>query len=305
MKTKRIVSIIGIIATIGYLAILGISKASASIPATVAIIDTGYDPSVTQFANKIVAEQCYTSFVASCPNGKSFMTGAGSAALSPAQLAVSGTGHGSEMMAGEIATNPNINFVYIRAFSIETKPAVMLSPYDSDLPKILDWIAQNSSTYNIQAVSMSFARPVANACPINTLLATSTSKLTSLNIPVFAGAGNEGNQNSIDFPACNTGIIAVGGQINNMPAYWSNYSPNIGWDALGALTVNSVGNKPVTSIGTSIATTISAASWVAIRQAKPNLNYQSIYSLIRSTATPISAIYVKNAPALNLLAALK
>ena len=90
-----------------------------------------------------------------------------------------------------------------------------------------------------------------------------------------------------------------------MPAYWSNYSPNIGWDALGALTVNSVGNKPVTSIGTSIATTISAASWVAIRQAKPSLNYQSIYSLIRSTSTPVSGVSVKNVPALNLLAALK
>ena len=305
MKARKVFTIMAVIVSLIGIAIFTVSKASASITPTVAIIDTGYDPSVTQFANKIVAEQCYTSFVASCPNGKSFMSGAGSAALSPAQLAVAGTGHGSEMMAGEIATNPNIDFVYIRAFSIETKPAVMLSPYDSDLPKILDWIAQNASTYNIQAVSMSFARPVAGACPINTLLATSTSKLISLNIPVFAGAGNEGNQNSIDFPACNTGIIAVGGQINNMPAYWSNYSPNIGWDALGALTVNSVGNKPVTSIGTSIATTISAASWVAIRQAKPNLNYQSIYSLIRSTSTPISAVYVKNVPALNLLAALK
>ena len=305
MKSKKIVSIIGAIAIIGYLAILGISKATASTIPTVAIIDTGYDPSVTQFAGKIVAEQCYTSFFASCPNGKSSMSGMGSAALSPAQLLVSGTGHGSEMMAGEIATNPNINFVYIRAFSIETKPSVMLSPYDSDLPKILDWIAANASTYNIRAVAMSFARPVSGSCPTNATLALSTSKLTSLNIPVFAGAGNEGNQNSIDFPACNTGIISVGGQINNMPAYWSNYSPSIGWDANGALTVNSVGNKPVTSVGTSIATQISAASWVTISQAKPTLNYQQIYSLIRSTATLSSSCCAKNVPTLNLTAALK
>jgi len=305
MKAKKIVSLIGIIAIIGYLAFLGISKASASSIPTVAIIDTGYDPSITQFANKIVAEQCYTTFFASCPNGQKTMTGAGSAALTPSQLAVVGTGHGSEMMAGEIATNPNINFVYIRAFSIETKPSLMVAPFDTDLPIILNWIAANASTYNIQAVAMSFARPVTGACPINSAIAASTAKLTSLNIPVFAGAGNEGNESSIDFPACNTGIISVGGEMNNVPAYWSNYSPNIGWDALGTLTVNSVGNKPVVSIGTSIATQISAASWVAIKQAKPNLNYQQIYSLIKSTASVSNATYAKNVPTLNLTAALK
>jgi hypothetical protein len=305
VKAKKIVSIIGLIAIFSYFSILLVSKAHASNSPTVAIIDTGYDPAVSQFAGKIIAEQCYTSFFASCPNGKSTMSGPGSAALSPSQLSVLGAGHGSEMMAGEILTNPNINFVYIRAFSIETKPSLMVSPYDSDLPKILDWIYTNASTYNIQAVSMSFARQMPKGCQINTQLALSTSKLTSLNIPVFAGAGNEGNQNTIDFPACNTGIISVGGEINNVHAYWSNYSPSIGWDALGQLTINSVGNKPATSIGTSIATTISAASWVAIKQAKPNLNYQQIYSLIKSTASTSSSVYVKSVATLNLTEALK
>ena len=305
MKLRKVLVLIALaIALVGIVS-FSISKASASTLPTVAIIDTGYDPSVTQFANKIIHEECYTSFFASCPNGKSTMSGTGAAALSPSQLSVSGTGHGSEMMAGEIATNPNINFVYIRAFSIETKPSLMVAPFDTDLPVILNWIATNASTYNIQAVAMSFARSVTGACPINATLAASTAKLTSLNIPVFAGAGNEGNESSIDFPACNTGIISVGGEMNSVPAYWSNYSPNIGWDALGTLTVNSVGNKPVVSIGTSIATQISAASWVAIKQAKPNLNYQQIYSLIKSTASVSNATYAKNVPTLNLTAALK
>jgi len=305
MNARKFLTVIATIVALIGLTIGFINKTFAATNPTVVIVDTGYDPSVTQFANKIVYEQCYTSFFASCPNGKSTMSGAGSAALSPAQLAVTGTGHGSEMMAGEIATNPNINFVYIRAFSIETKPALMISPYDSDLPTILNWVAANASTYNIQAVAMSFARPVTGVCPVNSAIAASTAKLTSLNIPVFAGAGNDGNENAIDFPACNPGIISIGGEMNNVPAYWSNYSPNIGWDALGTLTVNSVGNKPVTSIGTSIATQISAASWVAIRQAKPTLNYQQIYSLIRNTASVSNAVYAKNVPTLNLTAALK
>jgi len=304
MKLKKSLIIIAVI--LSFIAIFfEVNRSSAATLPTVAIIDTGYDPSVTQFAGKIIHEECYTTFFASCPNGKSTMSGAGAAALSPAQLAVTGTGHGSEMLSGEILTNPNINFVYIRAFSIETKPALMMSPYDSDLPTILNWIAANALTYNIKAVSMSFARAVSGACPTNNALALSTSKLTSLNIPVFAGAGNEGNQNTIDFPACNTGIISVGGEMNNVPAYWSNYSPNIGWDALGTLNVISIGNKPVTSIGTSIATTISAASWAAISQAKSTLNYQQIYSLIRSTASMSNAVYAKNVPTLNLAAAVK
>ena len=112
-------------------------------------------------------------------------------------------------------------------------------------------------------------------------------------------------QNTIDFPACNTGIISVGGEMNNIHAYWSNYRPNIGWDALGTLAVTSVGNKQITSVGTSIATQISAASWVAVRQAKPSLNYQQIYSLIRNTASISNAVYVKNVPTLDLISALK
>lgn len=305
MKAKKIVSIIGLIVIFSYFAILLVSKAHASNPPTVAIIDTGYDASVTQFANKIVYEQCYSSFFASCPNGKSNMSGPGSAALSPAQLAINGTGHGSEMLSGEIITNPNIKFVYIRAFSVETKPALMVAPYDSDIPLILNWIAANASVYNIQAVSMSFARAVTSSCPINSAIAIATSNLKSLNIPVFAGAGNEGNLTHIDFPACNPGIISVGGQINNIPAYWSNSGAGLGWAALGSLNVTSVGNSSVVSTGTSIATTISAASWVAIRQAKPTLNYQQVYSLIQNTATMSSAAYIKNVPTLNLAAALK
>jgi hypothetical protein len=305
MNARKVLTVFAVIIALIGIAIFTVNKAFAGTVPTVVIVDTGYDPFVSQFANKIVYEQCYTSFFASCPNGKTTMSGQGSAALSPAQLAVTGTGHGSEMMAGEIATNPNINFIYIRAFSIETKPALMFSPYDSDLPTILNWVAANASAYNIQAVAMSFARPVTGACPINATLAASTAKLTSLNIPVFAGSGNEGNESSIDFPACNTGIISVGGEMNNVPAYWSNYSPNIGWNALGTLTVNSVGNKPVVSIGTSIATQISAASWVAIKQAKPSLNYQQIYSLIKNTASISNATYAKNVPTLNLTAALK
>jgi hypothetical protein len=93
--------------------------------------------------------------------------------------------------------------------------------------------------------------------------------------------------------------------MNNVHAYWSNSSPNLGWDALGTLTVNSVGNKPFTSIGTSIATQISAASWLAIRQAKPTLNYQQIYSLIKNTASMSNAVYAKNIPTLDLATALK
>lgn len=305
MKISKILTILAVAIALIATVFFSIDKSSASVPPTVVIIDTGYDPSITQFAGKIVHEECYTSFFASCPNGQKFMSGPGSAALSREQLAVQGTGHGSEMMSGEILTNPNINFVYIRGFSIETKPSLMIAPYDSDLPKIFDWVTANASIYNIQAVAMSFARYVSGACPINSALISSTAKLTSLNIPVFAGVGNEGNQNTIDFPACNTGIISVGGEMNNIHAYWSNYRPNIGWDALGTLAVTSVGNKQITSVGTSIATQISAASWVAVRQAKPSLNYQQIYSLIRNTASISNAVYVKNVPTLDLISALK
>jgi hypothetical protein len=303
MKTSKLLTILAVILAATGSVCFTISKAAAATTPSVVIVDTGYDPSVTQFANKIVYEQCITSFAPSCPNGKSSQSGTGSAALTPAQIKIAGMGHGSEMLSGEIQTNPNIKFIYFRVFSVYSTNS--FGPYDTDLPTILNWVQANASTYNIQAVAMSFERHVTGACPINTPLATATANLKALNIPIFAGAGNDSDFTHIGFPACNTGIIPVGGEINNIHQLWSNAGPGLGWDANSSLLVTSIGNSSVQSIGTSIATQISAASWVAIRQAKPNLTYSQIYNLIQSTGTKSSNQYVSNIPTLNLTNALK
>ena len=73
MKLKKSLIIIAVI--LSFIAIFfEVNRSSATTLPTVAIIDTGYDPSVTQFAGKIIHEECYTTFFASCPNGKSTMS---------------------------------------------------------------------------------------------------------------------------------------------------------------------------------------------------------------------------------------
>ena len=303
MNLRRKISIIASLLVFAYLIFLGVNKVSAAVTPSVVIIDTGYDSSISQFSEKIIYEQCITSFAASCPNGKSTQSGPGSAALTPKQIKISGIGHGSEMLSGEILTNPNIKFIYFRVYSVYSNN--LFGPYDSDLSKILDWVSTNASAYNIQSVAMSFERHIAGSCPINNALAISTANLKALNIPVFAGAGNDSDYTHIGFPACNTGIIPIGGEINNVHQLWSNSGATLGWDANASMLVTSIGNVQVQSIGTSIATQISAASWALILQSKPTLNYSQIYNLIQSTGSKSNNQYVSGIPTLELSNVLK
>lgn len=294
---KKLITTFSILAIIIYLmlCIFGVIPVhAASTGSNIAIIDTGYDPSVASFKDKVIYEKCVNWLEATCPNGKLSMEGAGSAQLTPKQLGT-GTGiHGTEMMLNSISTNPNTKFIFIRAFSINK---AVIAPLDTDVVNILNWIYENKDTYNIGAVTMSYGRPItSSACPNSTTLTTVVNKLKLFNIPVIAAAGNNYDYSHINFPACNTGVISVGASVNGIHQLYSNYSTSISFDALGQ-----VGS----SNGTSTATQVFGAGWVAIHQAKPSLSYSQIYSLIQQTSYTSNNQYINLVPTLNITAALK
>lgn len=302
-KAKRITSIIAAIAVVSYLVILGVGKAHAAAPQTnIAIIDTGFDSSVFQFSGKVVDEVCFT--LLTCPNNKSFQEGPGAAELTKAQLSVSGATHGTQMLSASIMTNPNANYVYIRAYDVYN--GVLLSPSDASFATILTWIDQNHTRLNIGAVAFSAARNITTACPDNASVDAIVNDLINNGIPVIAAAGNNYDYVHVSYPACLSPIISVGAlDAYNGHALYSNAGVNLKFDALGVMTVSNGGTSTIQSTGTSLATQVFAADWISIKQAKPTLTYAQEYALIQKTQTLTSGYYVKNVPTINVIAALK
>ena len=80
---------------------------------SVAILDTGIDTSLPAFQGKIVQEVCILEWT-TCPNGKSFMEGPGSASMPLALITKNGFDHGTFMTSVFVKTNPNVNIVFIK-----------------------------------------------------------------------------------------------------------------------------------------------------------------------------------------------
>jgi hypothetical protein len=293
-KFKKIFTFIGIMLVICYFVLIGTGIVHASsTQSNIVIIDTGYDPSVASFKDKVIYEKCVNWIQATCPNGKLTMDGAGSAQLTPKQLGTGTAIHGTEMMLDSIAINPNSKFIFIRAFSVSN---IVMAPLDTDIVSILNWVNTNKDTYNIGAVTMSFGRHVTTTCQNNAQLTNVVSQLKSANIPVIAAAGNDYDYSHVDFPACNTGIISIGSSVNGIHQLYSNAGAGLNFDALGQIG---------SSNGTSTAAQAFGAGWVAIHQAKPLLSYLQIYSLIQQTSSISNNQYVKSIPTLNIAEALK
>ncbi len=275
-------------------------QAHAATNQNIVIIDTGYDASVTQFAGKIVYEACFTS---SCPNGKTFQEGIGSAALTATQLTAKDAIHGTQMISASILTNPGASYVFIRAYGISGTN--LISPTDSGFLSILTWIDQNKTKLNVGAIVFSAARNITTACPTNVGILNFVNSFKTIGVPVISAAGNAYDYTHVAFPACLNPVIAIGSIDKYGHALYSNAGVDLDFDAMGTMTVSNGGSTTLQAVGTSLAAQVFAASWMAIKQAKPNLTYDQEYALIKSTQTLSSNTYVKNIPTINLAGALK
>ena len=74
---------------------------------TLAILDTGLDTSVPSIKDKLVYEVCILEWN-SCPNGKTFMEGPGSAVLPSNIISANGFDHGTQMSSVVASLDPNI-----------------------------------------------------------------------------------------------------------------------------------------------------------------------------------------------------
>lgn len=275
---------------------------------TLAILDTGLDGSVEYIKNKVVYEVCLVQYN-SCPNGKSFMEGPGSAVINPAFVNSNGFNHGTNVAAVAISANPDVQIVFIRIIANRAN-GTRENTSEQAITDGLNWVYQNKDKFNIQAVSISQThhnlKLFKNYCPINLGAEASIKSLTASGVPVFVAVGQIRDYERIDWPACIPDSVAIG---QTTPAdsihIQSNADINLtDFYALGVHNVIGVASKSTNVSGTSFATPYAAAGYLKIKTVKPNLSYPEIYNLISKTSIPTSNAKVPSGKLINIQGAL-
>lgn len=257
---------------------------------TLVIMDTAIDNTLEQFKGKIAQEVCILEWK-TCPNGDYFMEGKGAAAISPYAMTKNGFDHGTKMASAALKTNPNMKIVFIRIAG-QSSNYSRQSITEITILNSLVWIYLNKDKYNIKAVSMSQGshsfRSIEKYCPETPETQGMIEVLGLAGIPTFMAAGNDRDYRRIDWPSCIPESISIGAGSKDGIKTYSNHDPlRIDYIAEGTMDVFTSGEIIQSVTGTSISTQVAAASWIAISQAKPELSYQEIISLIDKTSKTI------------------
>jgi hypothetical protein len=250
------------------LAFTAIAPAQAQDERVLAIIDTAINSN--NFPS-IIHEVCFTTSKSSvpsqnmsCPNGELFMEGKGSASAPwPASLN-NATYHGDTMVKAALTVNPALKIVFIR-FNNVTVSGNSRGDVEA-LTSAINWVSQNATKYSIDALSISQSSVSVNnlsRCTTDTVTIGAVSYLNANNVPVFVATGNDRRRDVVGFPACVNGVIGVGALANaTQLENATNTGPGLDMLSLGKVRVTKYNGSPVDTAGSSVATVVSAASYV-------------------------------------------
>ena len=177
----------------------------------VAVLDSGIDSDHPHLADDIAAQQCFcddnpSPVMGCCPGGG--QTGAS---------AEDDQGHGTSVAGIITSSNPAGRGVAPDAEIVAVK---VLSGSGggsfSDVAAGLDWVLTNRVLLGIRVANLSIGDGVQysnpNAFPCSgTNTANGIKALHSAGVSVFVSSGNSGFDNGLEFPACVSEAIAVGG----------------------------------------------------------------------------------------------
>jgi len=268
----------------------GIKNKTETIP-TLAILDTALDTSIPSIKEKLIYEVCILEWK-TCPNGESFMEGPGSAHLPLSSITKNGFEHGTQMASVAIATNPNMNIVFIRIIGQNTNLGRQSAGVKT-VDAALDWVYINKDKFNIKAVSMSFGdshhSKIGHYCSVVESTQQLIKNLLSVGVPAFFPTGNDGDYNMIDWPSCIPESFAIGaGSRSGMDIDSNSDQLLTDFYALGKFKAISPGNVVEKISGTSISAQIAASQWIVLKQAKPDYTVKQITDLINKTSKKIN-----------------
>jgi hypothetical protein len=248
---------------------------------SIVIIDTAIDSSIPQLKAKLVQEVCILGSMV-CPNGQRFQEGLGSATLPSAQALKGGFEHGTVMALIANKVNPDVDLIFIRIAGM-TKRGTMDTYSINEVTRALDWVVANKQKYNIVSVSASQGNHSVGTgpkyCPIratHSQLIGNIERLSAVGVATMFAAGNNRDYSRINFPACITQAVSVGGATeDDAMAPYSNAAPEVDFYSLGAFDTQ-VGR----SVGTSAATAAFSAHWAKNYKG----TYQSTYDYFVSVS---------------------
>lgn len=286
----------------------GIKNRTDSRP-SVAILDTAIDTSLPEFQEKIIQEVCILEWT-TCPNGSSFMEGKGAASMPANLITASGFDHGTFMTSVFLATNPNVNVVFIKIIG-NTSTGLRQNAGEASVYNALNWIKSNASKYNIQAVTMSqgmhnLGPAGTDYCPKTPTTQQSIKDLIAIGIPTFFPSGNGRDYARIDWPACLDESISVGhvDQQNEISTASNNDTAKLDFFAPGFFTIAGPGNVRKNISGSSAAIQVAGAQWMRLKSVKPTYTYEQLLTALRSTASPTLGRQGKFTKLININAAM-
>lgn len=307
MNKKLITAVIVLTLAIPTAASAAIKNQNSLAP-TIAILDTGIDDTLPNLQGKIVQEVCILEWN-TCPNGTSFMEGPHAAVVPSNIINLNGFDHGTQMASVFVATNPNANIVFIKIIG-NTTAGIRQNAGEASVYKALNWVKANAAQYNIQAVSMSQGHhnftSATDYCPKTPITEQAVKDLMTMQIPVFFPSGNGRDYSRIDWPACIDASVSVGyvDQQNEISTSSNVDSAKLDFFALGFFTIASPGNVLKNISGSSSATQVAAAQWIAFKTSKPSATYDQILTSFKNTASSTVGRQGTFTKLLNLNAAL-
>lgn len=273
---------------------MAVSKAEEPTkPATLAIIDTALDTSIPAIKNRLIFEVCILDW-ASCPNKTPYQEGPGAAVMPLDQMQKNGFDHGTQMASAAIATNPNINIVFVRFVGATSNGSRQITN-ESSFINALTWVLYNKDKYNIQAVAMSQSHhnllSGAAYCPTSSGTRNALSNLAAANIPVFLPAGNLKDMSRISWPACIPAAISVSASAyGDGPALYTNYDKNLtDFFARGDMKVYVPGGAQTNATGTSISTQVAASLYMAAKANNPTYTYTQLLEMMAAKSKPVAS----------------
>lgn len=290
MNKKIAVGLLALTLTIPSASHANIKNKTVPVP-TLAILDTALDTSIPSIKEKLIHEVCILEW-ATCPNGQSFMEGTGASHLPLASITKNGFDHGTQMASVAVATNPNMNIVFIRIIGQNINLDKQITG-EKTVYSALNWVYANKDKFNIQAVSMSMGdhnlSKFGHYCPSTPTTQQSIKNLLSAGIPTFFPTGNNRDYSMIDWPSCIPESFAIGAGSRNGIELISNSDQLLtDFYALGNTKVLYPGNVIRNASGTSISAQIAASQWIILKQSKPGYTVQQITDLINKTSTKIN-----------------
>ncbi|MBM4201467.1 MAG: hypothetical protein FJ189_09300, partial [Gammaproteobacteria bacterium] len=280
---------------------------------TVAILDTGIDPSHPFLAGKIVAEACFSTtygpFGATtvCPNSRSAQSGGGAAVPCRAYGCDHGT-HVAGIAAGRGAQFSGVardaRIIAVQVFSLISDSQICASfgyptpcpaAFSSDVVKGLEYVYQLRNHMRIASVNLSLGSGRYTGHCDSEMPKPAIDNLRSVGIATVIASGNSGYGDALSFPACISSAVSVGASNkNDSIASFSNsagilklLAPGDGYQPFSGILSSTPGGRFQAKAGTSMAAPHVAGAWAVLKSVRPAATVDQVLGALTSGGRPL------------------